>query len=101
MPIIPPLLENDEIVFDYAKKAELFNDYFANQCTPLDNASVLPPFEYKTLHRLSTFSITNEMIINIIRSLDPNKSSGWDNISSHMIKICDSSIYSWTTEAYI
>ena len=52
MPIIPPLLENDEIVFDYAKKAELFNDYFANQCTPLDNASVLLSFKYKTLHRL-------------------------------------------------
>ena len=28
----------------------------------------------------------------MIRTLDPNKACGWDGISSHMIKICDSSI---------
>ena len=27
-----------------------------------------------------------------IRALDPNKSSGWDKISPHMIKICGSAI---------
>ena len=32
------------------------------------------------------------MITKIIRSLNPNKSSGWDNVSSHMIMICDNSI---------
>ena len=31
-------------------------------------------------------------MIDIIRALDPNKSSGWDGLSSRMIKICDSSI---------
>ena len=31
-------------------------------------------------------------MIDIIRALDPNKSSGWDGLSPRMIKICDASI---------
>ena len=39
---------------------------------------------------LITFS--DVKILDIIRSLDPNKSCGWDGASPRMIKICDSSI---------
>ena len=37
MPIIPPLLDNGELVTDYQCKADIFNNYFASQCMPLDN----------------------------------------------------------------
>ena len=41
-PLIPPLLVNNKIVSDFTEKANLFNDFFATQCTHLSNNSVLP-----------------------------------------------------------
>ena len=42
IPIIPPLLINDKFVIDIQTKANIFNKFFAEQCTPLKNDSVLP-----------------------------------------------------------
>ena len=48
-----------------------------------------PPW---TPHGLLSITFSQEKILNIIRALDSNKSSGWDGVSPRMIKICDSSI---------
>ena len=40
--ILPPLFENNECVTDFMKKAELFNSFFANQCSFINNNSNLP-----------------------------------------------------------
>ena len=48
MPTIPPLFENGEVVTDYASKAEIFNNYFAAQCIPLDDSIDLPRVELRT-----------------------------------------------------
>ena len=58
MPSRPPLFENVEIVSDYAKKAEIFNEYFASQCSPFTNEYELPQFRLKTFHTLSTVFIS-------------------------------------------
>ena len=92
IPIIPPLWENGSYVSDCAEKAEIFNNFFASQCTPLDTDSILPSFQLRTRHTLSDVLFDDETILGIIRSLNPNKSSGWDSISPRMLKICDSSI---------
>ena len=42
IPEIPPLLENDVFVLDFASKAQIFNDYFILQCTTLDTGSDVP-----------------------------------------------------------
>ena len=42
MPIIPPLLDNGELVTDYQCKADVFNNYFASQCASLDNFDGVP-----------------------------------------------------------
>ena len=52
IPIIPPLWENGIFVSGCAEKAELFNNFFAPQCTPLDTGSVLPQFQLKTRYIL-------------------------------------------------
>ena len=39
-----------------------------------------------------SFSVTEKDILAIIKSLDPNKSHGWDNISIKMIKMCGESL---------
>ena len=42
IPIVPPLLVNDKFVTDIQMKANIFNKFFADQCTPLKNNSSLP-----------------------------------------------------------
>ena len=40
--LIPPLLEDDKFVTDMKTKADIFNKFFSEQCTPLKNDSKLP-----------------------------------------------------------
>ena len=42
IPIIPPLLVDNNFVTGIQTKANIFNKFFAEQCTPLKNNSVLP-----------------------------------------------------------
>ena len=43
IPLIPPLLVGNQLVTDFLVKANLFNDYFSQQCTTVDNDSSIPP----------------------------------------------------------
>ena len=75
---------------NFTEKANLFNDFFATQCTPLSNNSVLPPaISFKIQSRLSSINFEKD-ILKIIRNLNVNKTYGHDNISIRMLKICDS-----------
>ena len=91
IPFIPPLLVNNKIVSDFTEKANLFNGFFATQCTPLSNNTILPSaIFFKTQSRLSSINFEKEDILKIIRNLNVNKAHGHDNISIRMLKICDS-----------
>ena len=89
IPRIPPLLENGLFVTDFAEKAQIFNDYFILQCTTIDTGSEIPQDTPITTALISDFVISEEKILNIIRSLNPNKAHGWDEISLRMIKLSD------------
>ena len=65
--------------------------FFAQQCTLIQNSSMLPSFEYKTNTRIDTVTFSEHNILSIIRSLNQNKAHGWDNVSTRMIQICDDS----------
>ena len=91
--IIPPILHNNALATDFKKKAELFNSYFANQCTLINNNSTLPVnIQYLTGKCLSSFYFSEDDIMKVVQKLDPNKAHGQDNISICMIKICGKSI---------
>ena len=45
---MPPLLDNGELVTDYQCKADIFNNYFASQCTHLDNFDWVPEVPQRT-----------------------------------------------------
>ena len=94
VPLIPPLLVNNQIVSDFTKKPNLFNDFFATQCTPLlTNNSVLPSaVSFMTYSRLNSISFEKEDILKIIRNLNVNKAYGHDDISTPMLKICASEV---------
>ena len=64
VPLIPPLLANTKIVSDFTKKANLFNDFFATQSTPLANSSVLPStISFKTQSRLNSISFETKIFL--------------------------------------
>ena len=92
IPMIPPLLENGVFVTDFTEKAQIFNDYFILQCTTIDTGSEIPRDTPETTTLISDFVISDEKILNIIRSLYPNKAHGWDEISVRMIKLSDSAL---------
>ena len=93
IPIIPPLLIDNKFVTDIQSKANIFNNFFADQCTPLRNGSVLPRTQiFLTQSRLCTLNFDGEELLKIIRNLNVHKAHGHDDISIRMIKICDKSI---------
>ena len=92
IPIIPPLLENDIFVLDFTEKAEIFNEYFIQQCTAIDSGSKIPENITPSTPPLTEFTISDQKVIFIIHSLNPNKANGWDDISIRMIKLCDDAL---------
>ena len=92
IPCISPLFEDNEYIADFKKKAELFNSFFANLCSLINNSQLPPTLSYKTNERLSSVKITDDDILKIITKLDQNKAHGHDKISIRMIKMCSTSI---------
>ena len=93
IPLIPPLLIDDTFITDTQAKANIFNNFFAEQCTPLKNNSMLPTNQiFLTEARRGTLDFNKGEILKIIRNLIINKAHGHDEISITMIKICDKSV---------
>ena len=91
-PNIPPLIINDFVVSDFTAKANILNNFFTSQCSPVVNSSTLPNFCYKTQKRISSIEINEDDILLIIKNLNPNKAHGWDNVYIRMIQPCGKSI---------
>ena len=93
MTCIPPIYQNNNYITDFKEKAQIFNDLFLKQCTLVENSSKLPTdFFERTNNLLSTISITQDVIANIIKNLNPNKAHVFDMISIRMLKIYGDSI---------
>ena len=93
IPLIPPILVKDQLVTNFLEKANLFSEFFTQQCNTIENDSTLPNnLVFETTERISSFDISKDEITKIIRSLDPNKAHGYDGISIRMLKLCASSI---------
>ena len=92
IPIISPLLIDDNFVTDIQTKANIFNTFFAEQYTPL-NSSVFPANQMFFIRsRLNCINFNEDEILKIIRALNILKVHGHDDISIRMIKICDKSL---------
>ena len=91
-PLIPLLLIN-KFVADIHAKANIFNKFFADQCAPLKNNSMLLTNHlFMTQARLRSLDFNEGEILKIVRALNINKAHGHDGISIRMIKICDESL---------
>ena len=93
IPCIPPIYHNNKYTAAFKEKTQIFNNFFAKQCTLVKNTSKLPIDSSKSRNNLlSTISFTKDDIANIIKNLNPNKAHGFDMISIRMLKICGDSI---------
>ena len=91
-PRIPPLLVGNTLILNFSEKAKKFNDLFSQQCTLMVNNSVLLLFEFVTDKRINDISIHNYEILKFVRRLNPNKATGSDGISGHMLLLRDDSV---------
>ena len=70
IPLILPLLIDNKFVTDIRTKANIFKKFFAEQCTPLNNGSVLPSNqEFLIQERLCLIDLSDDEILKLIRSL--------------------------------
>ena len=84
---------DDKFVNDTKAKAEIFNNFFAEQCTPLKNDSKLPSNQiYLTRSKLVSLDFNEDEVLKMIGSLNIHKANGYDDISIRMTKICDKSL---------
>ena len=91
VPVIPPLLVDEEIISNFSQKVAIFNKYLASQWTPLENSSSLPRLWLRPDKTLSSLNRSEDDIFEIIKNLNPNKSHGWEELSIEMIKLWDKS----------
>ena len=67
IPVIPPLFHSNKFVTDFKEKAELFNSFFAKQCSLIKNDSKLPPrLRFLTDKGLSTIKFVDTDILKTI-----------------------------------
>ena len=93
IPLIPPLVIKNQLITDFWEKATYFSLHFARQCTPIENdSSILAETNCLCDATILAVDFENQDILKIIRALDINKAHSHENISTRMIKICDSSI---------
>ena len=75
----------------FVKKQTFLITFIASISTLIDNASCLLPFSYRTGSMIKSFHVTENDILLIIKTLNPNEAHGSNNISIKMIKICSQS----------
>ena len=88
----PVRYSRNNLIADVTTKENIFNIFFANQCSLTDTDSVLPQQTFATNLRINNIPLDEAKILALIRALTINKAHGWDNISIQMIKICDESL---------
>ena len=86
IPIIAPLCHNGNFITDFRQKAELFNSFFAEQCSLLLDSSKVPTnLAPRTDQSLTSMNFSQGVILKIVQNLNPNKAHGSDKISIRMI----------------
>ena len=77
IPLIPPILVYNKLISNFQEKANYFNEFFASQCTPISDDSVLPNTSNSVSNvSLSSIQFEDQDILKTICSLNYNKVRG-------------------------
>ena len=85
---IPPIKENDIIYSSAKEKADILNKHFASKSTlpPLDQHPDLPENTFETDRRLSELNVTENDILEAVKTMKTASANGPDNISNRILK---------------
>ena len=67
---IPPITANGITHYSNLEKANLFNEFFVNQCTVEDDGSPLPDITSNDTSQLTDITLTVPEVKNIIKDLN-------------------------------
>lgn len=92
IPLILPLPVHNYVISDFKAEATLWT-FFASQCTPLENGSIIPCSRgCVTDTKFDSVKCNGDDIVKVIRNLSTNEAHGYDNTTIRMIKLFDSAI---------
>ena len=83
---LPPIIDGDKLHFDNLSKAEAFNAFFLNHSTLDTSNAILPDMLPTTDSFIDSVIVSENEVLNILKSLDVSKSTGPDNISPRMLR---------------
>ena len=87
-PIIPPLLVNNDLIYNFRKRANIFNDFFVHQRQPIPNNNIIPTNQiFYTENRLRDFDVDCGEILRLVNGLNPHKALGHYRISTRKFKL--------------
>ena len=93
VPVIPPLLINNEFISNFKTKADYFNRFFNQQCTAISTDSSIPSsINLATNEDVTTANFDEQLISKLIVTLNPNKAHGHDGLSIRMLQMGSESI---------
>ena len=101
--VIPPLKIDNRIISDDLQNADYFNSYFAAQMTISNNSDEfpkLPRLTYLTDDRLDIVTADESNVLKYLCKANPNKSSGPDVMSNHILNFCADSLYKPLTKLF-
>jgi hypothetical protein len=82
---IPPILHNDNLIFDEIERANLFNIYFSKQSEIDDSNSNIPNFLHVT-NQISEIKLCENEVEDVLKVINPTKASGPDFINPRLLK---------------
>ena len=93
VPVIPPLLINNEFISNFKTKANYFNRFFNQQCTVISTDSSIPSSgNPATNETVTKISFDEQLISKVIVALNPNKAHGHNGLSICMLQMGSDSI---------
>ena len=82
---IPSIIDGTEVISSAKEKADLFNKHFLKKSTLPVNLPDLPVLQ-RGVHSISNIDTNEDEVKDILKSLNINKASGYDNISNRLLK---------------
>ena len=94
VPCIPLMFHQDSFITDFKQKAELFNSFFANQCSLINDSNIPTDSHLLTDKCLSNVTFTDDDdTVKVVIGLNPNRALERDMISICIKKLCENSIF--------
>ena len=88
VPMIPPLLINNEFISNFKTKANHFSIFFNQQCTAISTDSSIPSsVNLATNETVTKINFDEQLISKLIVALNPNKAHGPDGLSVRMLQM--------------